>query len=170
MTVRPAQTGDCEQIAAIYAQSQKAYDSTMEMDTNGDTFRRRLEQLHPREALLVAEDGPVVGWGIVKRYSDRVGYRVACETSIYLDRRRRGQGYGTRLQQVLMKTCRRLEYHHVVAKIWASNQESLRFHQKFGFELVGVQKEIGYIGGEWRDVAILQCLLAEVGPHRPDVA
>ena len=168
--IRPASISDCEAMAAIYAQSQAAHDSTMEMNTNAATFEARLDGLHPREALVVVEDGGLVGWGIVKRYSDRVGYRVACETSIYLDRSRRGRGYGKALQARLMEICRELGYHHVVAKIWASNQASIAFHERFGFEMVGVQKEIGYIAGRWRDVAILQCLLRDVAPYEPELA
>lgn len=170
VTIRAANPRDSEALAAIYAQSQAAHDSTMEMNTSAATFEERIRSLHPREALVVLEDDQVVGWGIVKRYSDRVGYRVACETSIYLDRARRGRGYGKRLQGRLMDLCRELGYHHVVAKIWASNQASIAFHERFGFEMVGVQREIGYIGGRWRDVAILQCLLEEVPPYQPELA
>jgi L-amino acid N-acyltransferase YncA len=32
-------------------------------------------------------------------------------------------------------------------------------HRKNGFELVGIQREIGRVDGVWRDVAIMQCLL-----------
>lgn len=141
----------------------------MEMGTSEETFGQRLAALGERECLLVLTDGEVVGWGIVKQYSDRLGYRVAGETSIYLDRRLRGRGYGTRLQQALMEQCRAFGYHHVVARIWASNEGSISFHQKFGYELVGVQREVGFLGGQWRDVAILQRLFPEVGPYRPEL-
>ena len=141
----------------------------MEMGTNADTFRERLAGLGEREALLVVTDPEVVGWGIVKQYSDRLGYRVTGETSIYLDRGLRGRGYGSNLQQALMERCAAFGYHHIVARIWATNQGSIAFHQKFGYQLVGIQKEVGFLAGQWRDVAIMQCLLSEVGPYRPEL-
>ena len=170
MEIREARTEDCARLSEIYAQSQAAQDSTMEMHTTAESFEAMLAKLHPRESLLVLVDERLVGWGIVKRYSDRVGYRVACETSIYLDRTLRGRGYGSRLQQALVDRCRELGYHHIVAKIWASNEASIAFHERFGYEVVGVQREIGFIGGEWRDVAILQCILEDVAPYEPDLA
>jgi phosphinothricin acetyltransferase len=47
----------------------------------------------------------------------------------------------------------------VVTRIWADNLSSLALHQKLGFKLVGVQKEVGFKQGRWIDVAIMQMLL-----------
>lgn len=168
--IRPATLHDCEALSAIYAQSLDARDSCMEITTSPEKFQSILHHQGPRECLLVVTRGSeIVGYGVVKAYSDRIGYRVACETSIYLDRGQAGKGYGSMLQQALIDRCREFEYHHVVAKIWASNSGSIRFHQRFGYEMVGVQKEVGHLAGEWKDVAILQLLLPEVAPHRPDI-
>lgn len=168
--VRPAADDDCEAMASIYRESLEAKDCCMETETSAGAFRQMLAGFHQREMLLVLEDGGEVrGWAVVKRYSERPGYRVACETSIYFRRHQTGRGYGSRLQEALLEQCRRFGYHHIVAKIWASNQASIRFHQRFGYQVVGVQKEVGYLGGRWRDVAILQCVLEDVPPYQPEV-
>lgn len=168
--IRPARAQDCEAISAIYAQSLDARDSSMEITTSAQAFLKILQNQGPRECLLVLlEDERLLGYGVVKSYSDRIGYRVACETSIYLDRAHSGRGYGSQLQSALLERCREYEYHHVVAKIWAGNRGSLRFHERFGFELVGIQKEVGYLAGEWKDVAIMQLILNDVPPHRPEI-
>lgn len=160
MTIRPARPEDAARIAEIHRQSVEAQDCTMAEALEAAHVVQRLASLGAGEALLVAERaGAVLGWGEVKAYSPRPGYRCTCETAIYLDRQHRGQGLGGPLQQALMEHCQQAGYHHVVAKIWASNQPSLRFHQRFGYTLVGVQQQVGYIGGQWRDVAILQKLL-----------
>jgi len=167
LLVRAARPEDCEVLAEIHAESLAARDSSMEIETSAERFARPLGE---REALLVLEEDRVpVGWGVVKPYSDRPGYRVAGETSIYLRRTLTGGGRGSLLQGALMERCRELGYHHVVARIWASNEGSIAFHRKFGFEMVGVQREVGYLAGAWRDVAIMQCILAEVPPYRPDI-
>lgn len=160
MTIRPATLADCEAVAGIYAESLAAGDASMETETSPAAFRAMLEGFHDREALLVLEDGgSMLGWGVVKRYSDRPGYRVACETSIYLRRDRLGRGLGRRLQEALFERCRAFGYHHVVAKIWASNERSLEFHRRLGFEMVGIQREIGLVDGRRQDVAIMQRIL-----------
>jgi phosphinothricin acetyltransferase len=142
----------------------------MEIETSPAKFEALLAGLGNRECFLVlCLDGSVEGYGVVKAYSDRIGYRVAAETSIYLRRSRAGEGLGARLQKALLEKCREFQYHHVVAKIWASNEASIRFHQRFGFELVGIQREIGYLAGAWMDVAILQLILSDVSPYRPEI-
>ena len=55
-------------------------------------------------------------------------------------------------------------YRHLVAKIMAVNEGSLRFHLERGYEQVGRQREIGFLNGTWHDVVILQRILRDVGP------
>lgn len=168
--LRPARLQDCPQLAEIYGQSLRARDSSMEITTSPEAFETLLKTQNQRECVLVLDDADLLlGYGLIKAYSDRIGYRVAAETSIYLRRDRTGSGHGSALQQALLDRCREFQYHHVVAKIWASNEGSLRFHYRFGYQLVGVQKEIGYLAGEWKDVAILQLILDEVPPYQPEI-
>ena len=169
-TIRPAGNSDCPQVAEIYQESLDRVDSSMEVVTSARNFEDQLAGFHDREAMLVLEtDDGLQGYGVVKRYSDRLGYRVACETSIYFRRSATGRGYGSALQHALMEKARELQYHHIVAKIWTSNEGSIRFHERFGYRLVGVQREVGYLAGQWRDVSILQCLLDDVPAYRPEL-
>ena len=168
--IRPATSADCRQLAEIYQESLDRLDSCMETQTSPAKFEAQLAGFHARECMLVLEAGSrLQGWGVVKRYSDRIGYRVACETSIYFRSEATGKGYGKKLQTALMEKAREFGYHHIVVKIWTSNAGSIRFHERFGFELVGVQREIGFLGGKWRDVSIMQCILADVEAYRPEL-
>ena len=161
LTIRLATPDDYGAIAAIY--NEAIADGTITMDTQPTStqdFATVIEKMGAREATFVAEIADrVIGWGMIKRYSDRIGYQVCCETSIYLTFSQTGNGYGHALQQVLMEKVKGFDYHHIVAKIVATNLGSIRFHQQFGFEVVGIQKEIGFMKGSWHDVVIMQCLL-----------
>lgn len=159
LIVRAAEERDYGAISSIYNQAIEAGGITFhEQQVSTDEIRGWVKC--KREFLLVLEcQDRVLGWGIIKQYSDRSGYRFCCETSIYLDHAEQGQGYGSVLQTALLKKVAELGYHHVVLKIVASNQSSIRFHQKFGFELVGIQKEIGFTQGCWQDIAIMQLVL-----------
>ena len=44
----------------------------------------------------------------------------------------------------------------------------LHIHEKFGFEHVGVLKQVGYKFERWLDVIYMQLLL-QAGPAQPDV-
>jgi phosphinothricin acetyltransferase len=161
--IRAAVRGDAARIASIYSESAAAHDSTMDTGPVDESdVIGWLERLSPVETILVVEErSDVLGWGIAKRYSDRPGYARAAETSVYLDRAHVGRGLGPMLQEELVAWCRRAGFHHLVAKIWADNAPSLAMHLRFGYETVGVQREIGFVGGAWRDVAILQRILDE---------
>lgn len=161
LTIRLALPEDFAAIAAIYNQAIAHGNITMDCDEyTAATVGAVVKKLGDRGALLVAtQTDRVIGWGIIKEYSDRAGYQVCCETSIYLDDQETGKGYGNYLQTVLINWVKTFNYHHIVAKILADNAGSIRFHQRFGFEIVGVQKEIGFLNGRWHDVVIMQRLL-----------
>ncbi|NNF04502.1 MAG: N-acetyltransferase [Rhodothermales bacterium] len=159
--VRTARPEDAAAIAEIYSESILARDSTMDIDPwTEETALGLLHGLTERETVVVLEaQGVVTGWGIVKKYSDRPGYRVACETSLYVRRGHSGRGYGSAIQTKLHRRARRLGYHHIVAKIWADNERSVGMHRKMGFEMVGIQREIGLVDGIRRDIALMQRIL-----------
>ena len=158
--IRPADPSDFEAIANIYNESILKGGITMDTDLKqAADIQRIVQKMGERETLLVATlEQQIVGWGIIKKYSDRPGYRFCCETSVYLSFQQAGNGYGKALQTALMQQVSAYGYRHIVAKILTRNQASIQFHQRFGFALVGVQKEIGFIQGQWHDVTIMQCL------------
>lgn len=159
--IRDATPADAAAIAAIYNESIAANDSTMDdIPKTAADIRQQMARFNEREGFLVLEQaGEVLGWGIIKRYSDRPGYRFCCETSVYIRRALMRRGYGSRIEQALIDRCRQFGYHHLVAKIWATNAGSIQMHERFGYEIVGTQREIGYKNGQWQDVTIMQCIL-----------
>ncbi len=160
-TVRPALQSDADSIARIY---------NHHVDTGGATFDnvhwsearvRTLVSAAAPESWLVADagGGGIIGWASARWYSLRHGYRFTLETAIYLDPASMGRGVADSLQHQLERECRERGIHHLVAKITADNRRSMAFHDRHGYELVGIQKEVGHMEGEWKDVAILQKLL-----------
>ncbi|MGI9470232.1 MAG: GNAT family N-acetyltransferase [Rubripirellula sp.] len=161
--IRSANVNDAGVIARIYNFHIDLGGATFDTEHWETEFVARLVHCSLPEAWFVAtchgdstSDEEVVGWASARRHSLRHGYRFTCETAIYLTRQAMGCGIGDLLQQRLETHCRESGIHHAIAKIIADNERSIAFHRRFGYELVGIQKEIGHMGGEWRDVAILQ--------------
>lgn len=148
-------------VAAIYNEAIEQGKSSMEENLyTAKKIAAWVEKFNNRERLYVLRKaGTIIGWGIIKRYSDREGYRFAAETAVYLQFSELGQGYGTLIKKHLIEICRALDYHHLVAKIFASNIGSIEYNRKFGYEIVGRQKEIGFKDGQWTDVIIMQYLI-----------
>jgi len=166
--LRDATGDDAAAIADIYNESIRLGGATMdEEEKTAAEVRRQIEGFSARETILVLEGGAgMIGWGIIKRYSDRAGYRFCCETSVYLRRDEVGRGYGPRIKKALIERCRQYGYHHLVAKIFADNVRSIEYNLRLGYEMVGIQREIGFKKGHWQDVAILQLVLDDVPPAK----
>ena len=153
--------GDYQSVADIYNEYILLGNATMEENTyDFDRVNNWVAHFSEKEKMLVLKKGSaIIGWGVIKKYSDREGYKYTCETSVYITQNERAKGFGSLLKKRLIHECKRLEYHHIVAKIFASNIASLEYNKKLGYKLVGVQKEIGIKNGHWIDVAILQYII-----------
>ncbi len=160
-TIRKATANDCQVIASINNEHILAGGSSMVTSTRSAAyFEAMMRNFSDRELIECLElDGEVVGFGLIKRYSDREGYQTSCETAIYLRSHKVRMGLGTKMKLSLIERCKEFGYHHLVAKIVASNKASIAYNLKLGYEVVGVQKEIGNIDGKWLDVTIMQLIL-----------
>lgn len=169
MQVRNFVEQDLVAIADIYNQHIATGESTLDAyPYSVEDMKSIVDKFDHRETILVIEkNNQVIGWGSIKHYSPRWGYRSSCETSIYLSSLETGKGYGKILYTQLLKQVRNFSYHHVVAKIRACNQKSIQFHQNFGFSRVGVQKEVGFSQGKWQDIIIMQLVYPDIPCYSP---
>ena len=59
-------------------------------------------------------------------------------------------------------------FHSVMGRIVGGHDASIALHRSCGFELVGVEREVGRKFGRWLDVVVMQRLLApEASASRP---
>ncbi len=155
-----AQPTDYTNIANIYNEYIKGGGATMdEVLKTATDIAHWVDNFNDRERLFVLKkEQHVIGWGIIKKYSDRSGYRTTCETAVYLTNTELGKGYGTFLKKHLMQVCKDLKYRHLVAKILGGNQTSIAYNERLGYTIVGTQKDVGFRDGQWHDVVIMQYL------------
>ncbi len=157
--IRLATSTDCAAIATIYNKYLGIANMNLEPQTRA-FYEAILKKQGDRERLFVMTlEAELIGWAIIKKYSDRLGYQYTAETSVYLDEDYIGQGLGTYFKKYVISVCKELQYKHLVAKIWASNETSIIYNKKLGYEEVGIQRKIGFVKGEWVDVIILQLIL-----------
>jgi L-amino acid N-acyltransferase YncA len=159
--VRRAEQRDCARLSQIYNDAIRSGVSTMDTElVDARYFIRQLGTLTDREVLLVGEGkAGIVGWSVANRYSDRPGYLHTCETSVYVGANLQGKGFGAVLQQAVVERADAFGYRHLVAKILAVNEWSIEFHKRFHYEIVGTQRKIGFLNGQWHDVVIMQRIL-----------
>lgn len=161
-TIRLAERRDAEAIRAIY--NVEVTDSTVTFDMVPRTLDEQVAWIdehaggHP--AIVAADDsGTVIGFGSLSAYKDRPAYAPTVEDSVYVHRDVRGQGIGGLLLGELVRLGRDHGFHSMVARIVGGHDASIALHQSRGFEIVGVEREVGRKFNRWLDVVELQLLL-----------
>ena len=159
--IRKATNKDCEKMANIY--NQYLGKATMDLfpKTEND-YIEFLKNLDEREAYYVIQLAEkIIGWGCIKKYSPKAGYKFTAETSCFLDRNWLRKGYGTKLKTFLMQKAKALDYRHLTAKIFANNKASIQYNLKLGYRIVGIQHKVGFVNGLWKDVTIMEYFFEE---------
>ena len=119
----------------------------------------------PAGASAVGDDGSrpgtghVVGFASLSPYKERAAYRTTVEDSVYVHRSAQGRGIGTALLEHIVDLAAASGFHAVMARIEATGTASRALHARCGFELVGIEREVGRKFGRWLDVAVMQRLL-----------
>jgi phosphinothricin acetyltransferase len=101
----------------------------------------------------------VRGFGSLSPYRSRPAYRTTVEDSVYVDGDARGEGVGKGLLTELVRLTGAHGFHAVMARIVGGHEASIALHQACGFELVGVEREVGRKFGRWLDVVLMQRLV-----------
>lgn len=110
--------------------------------------------------VFVAElNNEIVGFGTYDSFRSKVGYRFTVEHSVYVKEGFAGKGIGKLLLEQLITTAKSENYHVMIGVIDATNENSIRFHEKFGFESIGILKEVGFKFNRWLDANLMQLKL-----------
>ena len=163
--LRRAVPDDAEAIRTIY--NYEVEHTTATFDLVPRSFDEQQQWLRARSgafAAIVAVDsanGEVLGFSSLSPYKERAAYRTSVENSVYVARHAHGRGIGKLLLTALLDAAADSGFHAVMARIEASGTASRALHSTCGFQLVGIEREIGRKFGRWRDVALMQCLLDE---------
>jgi phosphinothricin acetyltransferase len=111
---------------------------------------------------LVAEGGEeILGFAYAAAYRARPAYRFTIEDSVYVAEGMRGRGIGSALLGELIARCEGGPWRQMLAVVGDdANAGSTTLHRRFGFELVGTLRSVGFKFGRWVDTPILQRALA----------
>jgi L-amino acid N-acyltransferase YncA len=173
MHIRLAAPEDAEAIRAIYnvevLGSTNTFDMVARTKEEQEAWLLGHRGVHP--AIVAVEAGPpaggtvggngeiVLGFGSLSAFRERSGYAATAENSVYVDRSQRGRGVGRALLAELLTLAAAHGFHSVIARIAGHNETSIGLHRAAGFELVGVEREVGRKHRQWLDVVELQRLL-----------
>ena len=165
ISLRPAEQGDADSIAAIYAPIVR--DTLISFETeppSASVMAERIEATQQRYPWLVATMGDaVVGYAYGSALRPRAAYQWSVEVAAYVAESARRKGVGRQLYGSLLAMLRAQGFHGAFAGIALPNDASVRLHEAVSFRSLGVYREVGFKFGAWRDVGWWRLALAKSG-------
>jgi L-amino acid N-acyltransferase YncA len=166
--IRNAERRDAEGIRAVY--NRFVTDSTALFDLVPRTLDEQVAWIdehaggHPA---LVAVDpgaapgapGGIIGFGSLSPFRSRPAYAGTVENSVYLLDSHQRMGIGRRLLDELIRLAEAHGFHTLIARISGANEGSIALHEACGYEIVGVEREVGRKFHQWLDVVEMQRML-----------
>ena len=147
VTIRPAGAADLTAITALYNHYVRETAITFDMkeytvEERGAWFGRFGER--GRHRLLVADEaGRVLGYASSLPFRAKAAYETSVETTIYLRSDSHGRGLGSRLYERLLADLAGEDVHRAYAGITLPNPGSVALHRRFGFNSIGLYREVG---------------------------
>ncbi len=160
MLIRRAGPADAGAIAGIYGAGIAEGGATFQTaPPKAASLERRIRS---GELFLVAEEeGSVIGAGWVSEYDPVHDYYAGVgEVTLYVDPGRRRKGAGRALLEALATAAEAGDRHKLVAKVFTTNEASLALFEACGYRRVGTHRRHGELRGEWKDVVVVERLLA----------
>lgn len=158
--VRAGNEGDLSALTDIYNHYIRETPITFDVVPVTPEQRRPWLLSHPEDGphrLLVARtpdpSGRILGYATSSPFRPKAAYATSVETSIYLAPDAGGRGVGTILYKALFEALADEDLHRAYAGITLPNEASVRVHERFGFQRVGVYEEVGRKFGAFHDVA-----------------
>ena len=161
LQIRRAEAGDAPAIAAIH--NQGVADRVATFRAEARSVDDVAEQIAAGKLLIVAErDGRVAGWASTGPYDDpSEWYSGVAEATVYVERSARGTGVGRELLAALERSAQAEGRYKLIAKIFDTNEPSLRLFERAGYERIGTHRRHGRLDGVWKDVVVLEKLIGE---------
>lgn len=180
ISIRTATEDDAEELLAIYAPYVEQTAITFEYDVpSEDEFRKRISHTLEKYPYLVAEEnGKIAGYAYVSPFKERAAYDWSVETSIYVDMAQKRKGIGRLLYDRLEEILKKQGILNVNACIGYPQiddeyltKDSVHFHERLGYHMVGTFHQCGYKFGRWYDMVWMEKFIGEHSTQgkQPDV-
>lgn len=159
MKTRPAIPTDSPAIARIYNQGLEDRLATFETQPRlPEDVLKWFDATHP--IMVVEAEGEVIAFASTSTYRARACYAGIAEFSVYVAREARQRGAGRLAMEALLQEAERRGFWKLVSRIFVENTPSRSLMQRLGFREVGIYEKHAKLEGVWRDVVIVEYLIA----------
>ena len=174
LKLREACADDASRLLEIYAPYIEHTAITFEYEVPSvEEFKQRIVNTLTMYPYIVAlQNDRIVGYAYASAFHVRSAYAYNVEMSIYVDINERHKHIGRFLYEALEGCLRKQGFLNVNACIAAPREKdpylddnSIRFHEHLGYQLVGRFHECGYKFGRWYDMVWMEKMLGEHPEH-----
>lgn len=168
MIIREAKIADAEKILEIYGPYVLNTAISFEYEVPPvEEFQQRIANVQEKFPYLVAEEqGEIIGYCYAAPFHARKAYERSVETTIYISRESRRHGLGKKMYELLEERLRNQGIKNLYACVAYPNGEdeflttdSVRFHEKMGYEICGHLHKCGYKFGHWYDMLYMEKII-----------
>lgn len=168
--IRVASVDDTEKLLEIYTPYVEKTAITFEYEIPTlSQFENRISRILEKYPYLVAErDGELVGYAYAGIFKERAAYNWAVETTVYVREDQKRTGIGRRMYEMLEKILSMQNVLNLNACIAYTEMEdeylthdSIRFHERMGYKIVGRFHKCGNKFGKWYDMIWMEKFLGE---------
>lgn len=154
ITFRMADVSDAEELLSIYKPYVTDTAITFEYEVPSiEVFKNRIKETLEGYPYIVCEyKDKIVGYAYAHRYGERAAFQWDVELSIYLDMNYKSLGIGKILYNKVIEILKLQNVQNIYACITSANDKSIKFHEKMGFEFIGIFKDTGYKFDKWYDI------------------
>lgn len=178
ITLRIATPADAAALLEIYKPYVENTAITYEWDVPSlEEFAGRIESTLRKFPYIVAEkDGQPVGYAYASPFKTRAAYQWAIETSIYVAMGNHKMGIGKLLllkleellaEQGVLNVNACIAYPEVEDEYLTKN--SVQFHEKMGYRLVGEFHKCGYKFNRWYNMVWMEKMIGNHIENQPEV-
>lgn len=182
INLRSAAENDAEELLEIYAPYVRETSVTFEYEVPSiDEFRSRIRNTLKKFPYIVAESEiqgkkQILAYAYASSFKSRAAYDWCVETSIYVRRDFRGKGIGRKILLELesqLAAQNILNVNACIAKAEIEDEylknDSLRFHEKMNYKLVGEFHKCGYKFNRWYNMVWMEKFIGEHITDQPKV-
>lgn len=172
ISLRIATPQDANALLSIYSYYVKNTSITYEWEVPSvEEFQQRITNTLKKYPYIVAckQDGTPIGYAYVSPFKTRAAYDWAVESSIYVHKDYKRAGIGKMLLEKLesiLKQQRILNINACIAYPPVEDEyltkDSVRFHEKMGYKMVGEFHQCGYKFNRWYNMVWME---KELGSH-----
>lgn len=176
--IRVASTEDAGELLEIYKPYVEYTAITFEYEVPDiEEFTNRIKNTKKTYPYLVAEyQGEILGYAYAGAFKKRAAYDWAVETSIYVRQNQKRMGVGSLLYEKLEEILKKQGILNVNACIAYPQKEdpyltkdSVFFHEKSGYSMVGKFHACGYKFNHWYDMVWMEKMIGEHLEKQPAI-